>query len=109
MDGIIGIVKSIIFESNDSIYKVIRIETDNNDIGETESISGVITEIASAVKDGNTIYYILVDGTIYTANISVSHILPFLKVGDAITFDANADNIVASIEKSNWNGLTRWI
>ena len=81
--------------------RMLGIEADENDIGETESISGEISDIASAVKDGNTLYYILVGGEIYTANISVSDILPFLKAGDKVVFDANADNVIGSIKKQD--------
>ena len=47
--------------------------------------------VSSAVKDGNTIYYFKSGNMIFTANISVSSLLPFLKEGDTITVIA-ADN-----------------
>ena len=81
--------------------RMLGVVKDENDIGETESLSGVIADIASAVKDGNTIYYIYVGDKIFTANISISDMLPFLKIGDSIKFEANAENVIGSIEKVN--------
>ena len=81
--------------------RMLGIAKDDNDIGNTESKNGIIAEIATAVKDGNTVYFIRINEEIYTANISVSDILPFLKNGDFVTFEANVNNIIAAIQKQD--------
>ncbi len=55
---------------------------------ETKEVSGIIREIESAVVSGNTCYYFTVEGSddVYTASISVSEKLPFLKAGDSVSF-----------------------
>ena len=58
---------------------------------------GVVSDVATAVKDGNSLYYILMDGSVYTANISVSDILPFIKVGDNIEFKADSEGKIIEI------------
>jgi len=49
--------------------------------------SGTIAEIHAVVQNGNTVYYFRLNeiGGTFTANISVSEELPFLKAGDRIT------------------------
>lgn len=51
------------------------------------TLSGTVAEIHAVVQDGNTVYYFRFNeiGGIFTANISVSENLPFLKAGDLIT------------------------
>lgn len=83
--------------------RMLGINKENADIGITETKEGIITAISSAVKGGNTVYYILLDGEIYTAEITVSDILPFLGAGDSIIFDTNEDNIIKTIELKNGN------
>lgn len=53
------------------------------------SVSGTISAVSSAVVDGNTRYYFLLDGdeAIYTASINLDPRLPFLKTGDSVTFE----------------------
>lgn len=48
-----------------------------------------IDGIASAVVNGNTVYYVKSDDKIFTVDISVSPSLPFLKTGDEVTFVAS--------------------
>lgn len=59
-------------------------------VAETEDhneISGKIDSIASAVVSGNTCYYFTLQGSdeVYTAAITVSEQLPFLKAGDRVS------------------------
>jgi hypothetical protein len=61
--------------------------------------SGKIAAIATAVVNGNSVYYIrLENGEIYTATIAVSARLPFLAVGDSITFQADKNGVIRKIE-----------
>ena len=52
---------------------------------ETE-VSGTVSRVGSAVVDGNTNYYIMLDGdnTVYTVPITISDILPFVAAGDGV-------------------------
>lgn len=72
--------------------------------GETSDYSGEIVEIATAVKDGNTLYYLIVkvgeNNAIYTADIRISDILPFLSAGDNITFSSDKNGKISTIELS---------
>lgn len=72
--------------------------------GETSDYSGKIVEIATAVKGGNTLYYLIVkvgeNNAIYTADIRISDILPFLSVGDNITFSSDENGKISAIERS---------
>ncbi len=49
-------------------------------------VTGKITDIQNVVIEGNTYFYILLEGqaNVFTANISISERLPFLKIGDEI-------------------------
>lgn len=78
----------------------------NNNTGEeTEpltpeaSITGTIAAVSSAVINGNTRYYFLLEGSddIYTASITVDSFLPFLKAGDSVTFEYAASGTTRTI------------
>ncbi len=60
-------------------------EIDPKDIKEK---SGTITDIHSVVIDGNTHYYFILNGedTIYMTNVKLSERLPFMNIGDEISF-----------------------
>ena len=66
---------------------------------ETTELTGVIDNIASAVVDQNSVYYIIIRdmNAIYKANVSVSDILPFLKVGDTVTFKVDNSGRITEI------------
>ena len=66
--------------------------------GDITTHSGKIAAIATAVVNGNSVYYIrLENGEIYTATIAVSPALPFLAVGDTITFTADKNGVIYTI------------
>lgn len=75
----------------------------SEDMGEISEFVGVVSDIATAVKDGNTLYYLIIDidgvKSIYTADIRISDVLPFVAVGDKVKFDANDNGKIAKIEK----------
>lgn len=54
-----------------------------------ETIKGKVEAINSAVINGNTKYYILLenDSFVYTVDISLSNNLPFIKAGDTVELD----------------------
>jgi len=62
-------------------------EEDPQEPKEEFELTAKITDIQSVVIEGNTYYYILLEGQgdVFTANISKSERLPFLKIGDEIS------------------------
>lgn len=63
------------------------IEKDSQESKEQFEVKAKITDIQNVVIEGNTYYYILLEGQVdvFTANISKSERLPFLKIGDEIS------------------------
>jgi hypothetical protein len=74
-------------------------DEDIPDEGELEEQTGEIVSIATAVVNGNSVYYIMIGDTVYTTDISVSNILPFLKAGDVIKFKATENLVIVTISK----------
>ena len=65
-----------------------------------EEYTIILDGVSSAVVNGNTVYYLRSEGRIFTASISVSPLLPFIKEGDRIVVVAKAsDNGVYVITK----------
>lgn len=63
-------------------------------------VNGTVSALSSAVVDGNTRYYLKVaaEDKIYVIPASVSDELPFLKVGDNVSFSFDANNKYLSFE-----------
>ena len=57
-----------------------------------EEYTIILDGVSSAVVNGNTVYYFKSEGRIFTASISVSPLLPFIKEGDRIVVVANASD-----------------
>lgn len=70
------------------------------DAGAGESKTGVVAEVTSAVVDGNTSYYFMLEGenTVYVAPIRVSDRLAFLSAGDSLTFRYTGDPATETCE-----------
>lgn len=64
-------------------------EEENMDQEDVQSKEGIIADIYSVVIGGNTHYYFMVEGDekVYVTSIELSAGLPFLKVGDRLSFD----------------------
>lgn len=84
---IVGTGNSVESARSDYITKlknenVTEISEENN-----SEITGTVENIGSAVVDGNTVYYIKLEEneTVYTALITKSDFLPFIKKGDKIS------------------------
>lgn len=71
--------------------------SDSPIVGDTVTVSGTVEAIATAVKDGNTCYYINMNGAIYIASITVSDLLPFIGAGDVVTLMVDQNNTVTDI------------
>lgn len=79
---------------------------ENVQSSKTETVTGIVSSITSAVVNGNTCYYIRLGSSdaIYIANISLNDALPFVKVGDpvTITIDTSGDKaVVTAVNLSN--------
>lgn len=79
-----------------------EVEVDADDLAESDSVptvDGVIDAIQAVVVDGDTIYYIKLQGddSIYTADISVSEKLPFMESGDEVTVTYSEEDDVNEI------------
>lgn len=61
-------------------------KTDDDDTDEKDATvtEGIVSAISTAVVNGNSLYYIKIDDTVYKVDINVSDNLPFIKVGDSI-------------------------
>ena len=64
---------------------------------ETTTVSGTVTAVATAVVEGNSVYYIRIEDAVYTASIEVSDYLPFLAAGDAVTLSVKEDGTVVTL------------
>jgi hypothetical protein len=74
---------------NDLITKFLSIMGKNNEIeqvsdAELKTVKGVISNIASEVIDGRTVYYIQVEDQVYSANSLLNVNIVFAKVGDEV-------------------------
>ena len=51
------------------------------------TVSGVVAQVSSAVVDGNTKYYVMLQGdsTVYVLPVEMSSLLPFVKEGDTLS------------------------
>ena len=90
---IVGTGNSVEAAQSDYISKL---KTENvSDNIKPDTVDGIIEKINSAVIDGNTIYYIKLEGndSIYTAKVTVSDILPFTENGASVTLTLNGKTI----------------
>lgn len=66
-----------------------KLKNENVDTKEEETfnITAAVIRVSSAVVDGNTCYYILLEGSdrVFTIPVSLSDRLPFLSAGDTVT------------------------
>ena len=70
---------------------------------QTETLQGTVSAVATAVVDGNSMYYILLTHgetqRTVTAPISLSVLLPFLQEGDEIQVTVKEDGTVLEINR----------
>lgn len=59
---------------------------------ELQDITGTVENIEQAVVAGDTIYYFLIDGTVFKADINLDDRLPFVEPGDDIEGQVNETN-----------------
>ncbi len=90
---IVGTGNSVEAAQNDYISKL---KTENvTDNIKPETAEGIIEKINSVVIDGNTVYYIKLEGqdAIYTAKVTVSDKLPFTERGTSVTLTLNGTTV----------------
>jgi hypothetical protein len=75
--------------------RMLNIEVPENGSGNSITVSGTVENIATTVVKGNSVYYIMISGTVYKADIAVSDLLPFIKIGDNVTIAAVDDNVTS--------------
>lgn len=72
---------------------------------ETQTATVTVSEIYTAIIEGNSYYYIIADGNLYVAPISAGqYVLPILKAGDSVTItyaEANSHRKVVNIKETN--------
>lgn len=73
-------------EAEKNYYEILAQNGKTNVVSQYEKISGTVSDINSAVKEGNSIYYFKINGSdkIFIAKISLSNELPLLKAGDQV-------------------------
>ena len=59
---------------------------------ELQEITGTVENIEQAVVAGDTIYYFMIDGSVFKANINLDDNLPFVETGDDIEGEVNETN-----------------
>lgn len=91
--------KVVVSDTLESVWKKFSDTVSSSIIADesTEFAEVVITNIIPVVVDGNTVYYITVDGRddILTANIQISKTLPFIQSGDTVTIETVGSVIVS--------------
>lgn len=97
---IVGVADTIEGAKNEYL-RLLGVDNTENDVG-SESVEhiGKVEKIATAVKNGNSLYYIKLesDDGIYIANITISDILPLIMVGDDISFTADENGKITEIK-----------
>ena len=62
-------------------------------------LKGQIVEVESAVIDGDTHYYLIIEDKIFLVNVNISEELPFLKVGNNVSIEYYQDSGLNVITK----------
>ena len=101
---IVGVADKI-EDAKSEYLRMLGVEDDGNaSVGESAEYTGTVSDIATAVKDGNTLYYLIIktengETSIYTADIRIGDMLPFIKANDNVKFTADSDKKISVIEK----------
>lgn len=65
---------------------------------ELHEVTGEVEQIQAVVKDGNTVYYFLMNGQVYQAPIQIDEMLPFIQNGDNVKLEVNDNFEIRGIE-----------
>lgn len=88
----------ILGENLDVIFEELNLEHEVQEVEELSDISGQIEDVSEAVVAGDTIYYFMVNGEIYKANINLSDALPFVNEGTNIEGQVDSNNNLEALE-----------
>lgn len=92
-----GLIEQLLGNAEE-ITDLDEIEEDSTDEEEyLETISGIVERVEQAVVSGDTIYYFLIDGLVYKANINLHDELPFIEDGMEIEGETNESYELRSI------------
>src|SRR5699024_7377638 len=92
VDGLIAQLNGAAGETAEPT-EIEEIETEE----ELTLISGQVEDVSQAVLAGDTVYYFMIDGSIYKASIELSDQLPFVDLGTELEGEVNQDNVFRSI------------
>ncbi len=104
---IVGTGTSVDLARQDYLNKLAaegQISPETPPVAETVEKTGVVLSVATAVVNGNSMYYIMLDdGSVITASITVSSELPFLATGDTVTAILSGNEAVSmTVTKVNF-------
>lgn len=68
---------------------------------ELNNIQGEITQLKEVVKNGDTIYFFIIEGNIYEVNVKLNNKLPFIKENDYVEFNVNENGVIKEINLTN--------
>jgi hypothetical protein len=83
-------------EAQENYFSKLAGENITTEETETTIITGVIEKIGNAVIDGNTIYYIMLDGELYSVPAKLLPELTFMSGGEEITLELGKSGNVVS-------------
>lgn len=86
--------KLLLAYANDNPAAIDQVE----ELESLDRVVGQVDNIQAVVKDGNTVYYFMIDGTIYQAPIQLNDGLPFLQYGQEVQLEINGSGQVKSIQ-----------
>ena len=69
-------------------------------LADLKEIKADLDQIQAVVKEGQTIYYFMVDGQVYQADVSLNPYLPFVESGDPVRFQVDSQGQVQSMDLS---------
>ncbi|BAM46380.1 hypothetical protein [Amphibacillus xylanus] len=95
VDGLIAKLNGTVSKPED-LTEIEEVETDEA----LTWISGQVENISQAVVAGDTVYYFMIDGSIYKASIQLSDQLPFVELETLIEGEVNQNNVFRSIQIS---------
>lgn len=86
--------KLLLTYANENPVEIDQLE----DLTALQTLTGQVENIQAVVKDGNTVYYFMIDGKIYQAPIQLNDALPYLQDGQEVELGITDQGQVKSIE-----------
>lgn len=96
---------STVEESRLDYLKKLKKEAVDTTVTEAVTYSGKVIKISSAVVEGNTCYYIMLEGNdkVFTVPVTLSQKLPFLAEGDTVTVTYTEEDGAVNVTKVEIN------